>query len=172
MTRLPSIQAEAHLRHLAQQFAHWRQRRTTPRGRIPQALWAQAVTLAQVLPCVRVAKHLGLTPQALKRRRDATRSAPVLTPPHIPRSLWKSRLPGVPPPRKWKSSGPTACACASRIVIPRPRWPRCSRPSWTPAEAPTHAPESHLCGRAPPSISGRGSIASRPCVGRRGGTIR
>jgi len=84
MTRLPSIQAEEHLRHLAQQFAHWRQRRTTPHGRIPQALWAQAVTLAQVLPCVRVAKHLGLTPQALKRRRDATRSAPVLTPPPYP----------------------------------------------------------------------------------------
>src|SRR5947208_1196755 len=53
MTRLPSIQAEEHLRHLAQQFAHWRQRRTTLRGRIPQALWAQAVMLVHHLERLR-----------------------------------------------------------------------------------------------------------------------
>jgi len=84
MRLLLPAQAEEHLRHLAQQFAQWRQSRTTPRGRIPQALWAQAVTLAQVLPCVRVAKQLGLTPQALKRRRDVTHSVPVLAPPLPP----------------------------------------------------------------------------------------
>jgi len=72
-------QAEEALLHLAHQFAQWRQSRTTPRGRIPQSLWAQAVTLVQVLPCTRVARHLGLTPHALKRRRDALRT--VLTPP-------------------------------------------------------------------------------------------
>ena len=54
--------------------------RTTPRGRIPQALWVQAVTLTQVLPCARVAKQLGLTPRALKRRRDALHHTAALTP--------------------------------------------------------------------------------------------
>jgi hypothetical protein len=80
-------QAEEALSHLAHQFAQWRQSRTTPRGRIPKALWAQAVTLAQVLPCTRVAKHLGLTPQALRRRRDPLSHTSALTssslPPHF-----------------------------------------------------------------------------------------
>jgi hypothetical protein len=83
MSLFSPAQAEEALTHLTHQFAQWRQRRTTPRGRIPQSLWAQAITLAQVLPCTRVAKHLGLTPQALKRRRDAPQSAlaPTLPPP-------------------------------------------------------------------------------------------
>jgi hypothetical protein len=77
--------AEEALTHLTHQIAQWRQSRTTPRGRIPQPLWAQAVTLARVLPCARVAKQLGLTPQVLKRRRDATGRALAPTPPsHSP----------------------------------------------------------------------------------------
>jgi hypothetical protein len=72
--------AEEALTHLTHQFAQWRQSRTTPRGRIPKPLWVQAATLAQVLPCARVAKHLGLTPQALKRHREALRGASTLTP--------------------------------------------------------------------------------------------
>jgi hypothetical protein len=80
MSLLSSAQAEEALTHLTHQFAHWRQSRTTPRGRIPKPLWAQATTLAQVLPCTRVAKHLGLTPQALKRRRDALRRTSALPP--------------------------------------------------------------------------------------------
>lgn len=68
MTRLPSAQAEDALINLAQQFAQWRQSRTTPRGRIPKPLWAQAIALSQVLPLARVAKRLGLGPQALRRR--------------------------------------------------------------------------------------------------------
>jgi len=81
MTLLSPAQAEEQLRHVTQQFAQWRQSRTTPRGRIPKALWAQAVTLAQVLPCARVAKQLGLTPQALKRRRKDAGTVPVPIPP-------------------------------------------------------------------------------------------
>ena len=68
MTMLSSAQAEEQLNHLAQHFAQWRQSRTTPRGRIPNPLWAQAVALSQVLPLARVAKRLGLTPHTLKRR--------------------------------------------------------------------------------------------------------
>jgi hypothetical protein len=82
MPPLSPAQAEEALRHVAQQFAQWRQRRTTPRGRIPSTPWAQAVTLVQVLPCTRVARHLGLTPRALKRRRDARGT--VLTPSRAP----------------------------------------------------------------------------------------
>jgi len=81
MTLLSPTQAEEQLRHVIQQFAQWRQSRTTPRGRIPKALWAQAVTLAQVLPCARVAKQLGLTPHALKRRREAMGHTLALPPP-------------------------------------------------------------------------------------------
>ncbi len=80
MSLTSPAQAEEALSHLLHQFAQWRQSRTTPRGRIPKPLWAQAITLAHVLPCARVAKHLGLTPQALKRRRDALPHTPALTP--------------------------------------------------------------------------------------------
>jgi hypothetical protein len=75
MTLLPPAQAEAHLRHVTQQFAQWRQHRPTPRGyRIPNPLWAEAVRLAQVLPLTRVAQQLGLKPAALKRQRAALRT--------------------------------------------------------------------------------------------------
>jgi hypothetical protein len=84
MNMVSPAHAEEALTHLTHQFAQWRQSRTTPRGRIPQPLWAQAVTLAGVLPCARVAKQLGLTSQALKRRRDATGSALAPTPPPSP----------------------------------------------------------------------------------------
>ena len=87
MTRLPLAQVEEHLHHVTQQFAQWRASRATPRGRIPQPLWAQAIALTQHLPLTRVAKQLGLTPQVLKRRREATRtgavSPPAPYPPHF-----------------------------------------------------------------------------------------
>jgi hypothetical protein len=50
MTLRSASQAEDELRHVAQQFSQWRQRRTTPRGRIPSPLWAQAVALTHMLP--------------------------------------------------------------------------------------------------------------------------
>jgi hypothetical protein len=81
MSPRSSAQAEEALLHVTQQFAQWRQSRTTARGRIPKPLWAQAVRLAQVLPCTRVVKELGLTPQALRRRCDAVRNTPILIPP-------------------------------------------------------------------------------------------
>ena len=85
MNTLPLTHAEEQLTSLGQQFVQWRQSRTTARGRIPQPLWMQAVALSSVLPLTRVAKQLGLTPQARKRRREATRSALAPTPPlHAP----------------------------------------------------------------------------------------
>jgi hypothetical protein len=77
MTRLPLAQVEEHLHHVTQQFAQWRANRPTPRGRIPQSLWVQAVALTQHLPLTRVAKQLGLTPQVLKRHRDDPRPGAV-----------------------------------------------------------------------------------------------
>jgi len=70
MPFLPTPQAEAHWHKVAQQVAQWRQSRAHPRGsRIPEALWAEAVTLARELPLTRVARALGLKPHAVKRRR-------------------------------------------------------------------------------------------------------
>jgi hypothetical protein len=73
-------QAEDELGHLAQRFAQWRHSRTTPRGRIPKALWAQAVALSHVLPLARVAKQLGLGPQALRRRSGGKAAIPATLP--------------------------------------------------------------------------------------------
>jgi hypothetical protein len=84
MTLISLIQAEEHLSAVAQQFAQWRQSRMNPRGeRIPEPLWAEAVTLAKVLPLTRVARHLGLKPHALKRRRGDHDNPPdTAHPPH------------------------------------------------------------------------------------------
>jgi hypothetical protein len=57
-----------HLHQVAQQFTQWRHSRNTPRGRIPQALWEQAVALTREVPLTRVAKQLGLCPQRLRKR--------------------------------------------------------------------------------------------------------
>ena len=73
-------QAEEALIHLTPHFAQWRQSRRTPRGRIPPELWARAVALTATFSVSRVAKQLGLTPQALKRRRAVMRGLPTPTP--------------------------------------------------------------------------------------------
>jgi hypothetical protein len=80
MTRLPLAQVEEHLHHVTHQFAQWRASRPTPRGRIPQLLWTQAIALTEHLPLTRVAKQLGLTPKVLKRRRDEPRTVTVAPP--------------------------------------------------------------------------------------------
>jgi hypothetical protein len=67
MTMLSPSHAEDALHHVVQQFTHWRRSRSTPRGRIPQALWEQAVALTRELPLSRVAKQLGLCPQRLRK---------------------------------------------------------------------------------------------------------
>jgi hypothetical protein len=67
MPQLSPAQAEEVLTHLTQHFARWRQSRCSPRGRIPQELWAQAVALTTTLSVTRVAHQLGLTPHALKK---------------------------------------------------------------------------------------------------------
>jgi transposase-like protein len=85
MQSLSPAQAEEALTHLTHHFAQWRQSRRTPRGRIPPGLWARAVALTATLSVSRVAKQLGLTPHALKRRCEAISGLPTPTPaPHAP----------------------------------------------------------------------------------------
>jgi hypothetical protein len=59
------------LDQLAGQFAYWRQHRSHPAERIPQALWEQAAALAMVRPYSHVAKHLRLSPSDLKKQMIA-----------------------------------------------------------------------------------------------------
>ena len=62
------LHAEHQLDQLAGQFEHWRQTRTHPGKRFPQALWDQAVALAATLPPSRVAKQLRLRLTDLKKQ--------------------------------------------------------------------------------------------------------
>ena len=71
------------LDHVAAQFAHWRQQRTHPSERIPQALWDQAVALTRELSYSHVAKQLRLSPSALKQQMLA-QQAPACQAPVSP----------------------------------------------------------------------------------------
>jgi hypothetical protein len=62
------LHTDHQLDQLAGQFEHWRQTRTHRGERIPQALWDQAVALARILPHSRVAQHLRLAPNDLKKQ--------------------------------------------------------------------------------------------------------
>ena len=72
MEAIMKIKTPLHTDHqldqLAGQFEHWRQTRSHRGERIPQALWDQAVALARVLPHTRVAQHLRLSPNDLKKQ--------------------------------------------------------------------------------------------------------
>ncbi|MGE3425140.1 MAG: hypothetical protein AB7N24_24080 [Dehalococcoidia bacterium] len=81
MTMLSPSRAEDALYHVVQQFTHWRRSRSTPRGRIPPALWDQAVALTREVSLTRVAKQLGLCPQRLRKRckeKAGTASVPSM----------------------------------------------------------------------------------------------
>jgi len=72
------LHAEHQLDQLAGQFERWRQTRTHPSERFPQALWDQAVALAATLPPSRVAKQLRLRLIDLKKQMAAPHAAPSL----------------------------------------------------------------------------------------------
>src|SRR5437588_10153204 len=75
------LHAEHQLDQLAGQFEHWRQTRTYPGERFPQALWDQAMALAMTLPPARVAKQLRLRLIDLKKQMAASHAAPPAVPP-------------------------------------------------------------------------------------------
>lgn len=68
MPQLSSPDVFTQLDQLARRFAHWRQNRPSPKARIPQELWDEAVALSTYLSVSRVAKHLGLCTTDLKKR--------------------------------------------------------------------------------------------------------
>jgi hypothetical protein len=71
MTITTPLHVDHQLDQLAGQFAHWRQTRTHPYERIPQALWDHAVALASALPPARVAKQLRVRVADLKKQMAA-----------------------------------------------------------------------------------------------------
>ena len=78
MTIESPLHAEHQLDQLAGQFEHWRQTRTHPGERFPQALWDQAVSLAATLPPTRVAKQLRLRLTDLKKQMATPHAASAL----------------------------------------------------------------------------------------------
>ena len=73
MIPMPDLSAEddlSQLNHLAKRFAHWRHNRPSPKARIPNELWQEAVTLTVTsnLSVSQVVKHLGLCSSNLKKR--------------------------------------------------------------------------------------------------------
>src|SRR5262252_1776600 len=74
------LHTEHQLDQLAAQFEHWRQTRTHPSERFPQALWDQAVALAATLPPARVAKQLRLRLIDLKKQMATSHAAPPAVP--------------------------------------------------------------------------------------------
>jgi hypothetical protein len=74
------LHAEHQLDQLAAQFEHWRQTRTYPGERFPQALWDQAVAVAAILPPSRVAKQLRLRLIDLKKQMAPPHAAPPAVP--------------------------------------------------------------------------------------------
>jgi hypothetical protein len=75
-----TLHSDHQLDPLAGQFEHWRQSRTHPSERIPQPLWDQAVALARVLPHPRVAHHLRLSSNDLKKQMAKQTEADPVAP--------------------------------------------------------------------------------------------
>src|SRR5215471_18662434 len=90
------LHAEHQLDQLAAQFEHWRQTRTHPGERFPQALWDQAVAVAATLPPARVAKQLRLRLTDLKKQMatpHAASSLPLALQRYLTKYLVKAPFP-------------------------------------------------------------------------------
>jgi hypothetical protein len=73
------LHVDDQLDQLSSQFACWRQSRSHPHERIPDPLWEQAVALTSTLSPSRVAKHLRLRGNDLKKqiaKRQGQAAAP------------------------------------------------------------------------------------------------
>ena len=103
MHSMTSAQAEQQLTDLAEQFAHWRQQRTSSFGPFPQTLWEQAVALTALLPLAQVAKQLRVRGTDLKKRCMAQQVAPSADGP--PATLHFVELPAPP---AWPRPTPSA----------------------------------------------------------------
>ena len=101
MTMLSPSRAEEALHHVVQQFTQWRRSRSTPRGRIPPALWEQAVALTRAnSPSLASPNSLGSVGSACASTAEE-RLVPPASPPCQPLCpLWKYILPGACPRRR------------------------------------------------------------------------
>ncbi len=81
MTLTTPLHVDHQLDQLAAQFAHWRQTRTHPYGRIPHELWEHAVALAATLPPSRVAKQVRVRLMDLKKQMATRHKAPTAVSP-------------------------------------------------------------------------------------------
>ena len=103
------LQADHQLDQLAGQFEHWRQTRTHPYGRIPHALWEQAVALTATLPPSRVAKQVRVRLADLRKQMALRQAAPAAL---APQPLGFVEVPPAPP---WPQASPT-----TQIELSRP----------------------------------------------------
>jgi hypothetical protein len=169
------LHADHQLDQLAGQFAHWRQTRTHPYERIPQALWDHAVALAATLPPARVAKQLRLRVADLKKQMGNRHAAPAAL---APLPLGFVEVPSAPaePPLQAVTHIELSRTDGTRLCISTPASP-------LPLDAVVRAfVEGRSCCNCPPKagscsprhrwISAKALIASRPCVGRGCGTTR
>ena len=124
MKRNTPLHADHQLDQLAGQFEHWRQTRTHPRDRIPPALWEQAVALARVIPHSRVAQHLRLSANDLKKQMALAHPE---TPPSFPFPLSFVEVPTTPqgptPPRATqvelhRADGARLCINGAESTLP------------------------------------------------------
>lgn len=99
MSKFSEAEAEQQLQVLKGEFEHWRQTRSRPAERIPEALWAKAVELSRVLPTARVAKPLRLSQTALRDRRLGKAAKKVKSTPSAPPPVAFVELPGGTPAR-------------------------------------------------------------------------
>lgn len=118
------LHADHQLDQLAGQFEHWRQTRTHSRDRIPQALWDQTVALARVIPHTRVAQHLRLSSNDLKKQMAMAHPE---TPPQSPLPLGFVEVPSTPqwptPPvatqvELHRADGARLCIHGAELTLP------------------------------------------------------
>ena len=164
------LHAEHQLDQLAGQFAHWRQTRPRPFAPIPSALWDQAVALAVALPPARVAHHIRVRVADLTKQMVARHVAPLARP--APTALGFVEVPPVP-------ARPQATP-TMQLELSRADGTRLSihgAASTVPLATVLRAfLEGRCCCNSPPKaaffsprtpwIVAKGSMASRPCVGR------
>jgi hypothetical protein len=81
MHSMTLAQAEQQLTDLAEQFAQWRQHRTTRFEHIPLPLWEHAIALTTILPLADVAKRLRLRGRDLHKRCAARLQSSCAEPP-------------------------------------------------------------------------------------------
>jgi hypothetical protein len=118
------LHAEHQLDQLAGQFEHWRQTRTHPSERFPQALWDQAVALATALPPARVAKQLRLRLIDLKKQMAAPHTAPTTVPPMALGFVEVPSAPAWPPPtgaleiELSRADGTRLCIRSAEATVP------------------------------------------------------